>query len=58
MNLKVKAKLDPSFEPLSVVCRDMREAPKDDGQDIIISVECNRGYTTTCYVRIFRDGIG
>ena len=58
MNLKVKAKLDPSFEPLSVVCRDMREATKDDGQDIIIAVERNRGYTTTYKTRIFRDGIG
>ena len=58
MNLKVKAKLDPSFEPLSVVCRDMREATKEDGQDIIIAVERNRGYTTTYKTRIFRDGIG
>ncbi len=58
MNLKVKAKLDPSFEPLSVVCRDMREATRDDGQDIIIAIERNRGYTTTYKTRIFRDGIG
>ena len=58
MNLKVKAKLDPSFEPLSVVCRNMREATKDDGQDIIIAIERNRGYTTTYKTRIFRDGIG
>ena len=58
MELKVKAKLDPSFEPLSVVCREMREATKDDGQDIIIAVERNRGYTTTYKTRIFRDGVG
>ena len=58
MNFKVKAKLDPSFEPLSVVCRDMREATKEDGQDIIIAIERNRGYTTTYKTRIFRDGIG
>ena len=58
MDLKVKAKLDPSFEPLSVVCRDMREATKEDGQDIIIAVKRNRGYTTTYKTRIFRDGIG
>ena len=25
MNLKVKAKLDPGFMPLSVICREMRE---------------------------------
>lgn len=58
MNLKVKAKLDPLFEPLSVVCRDMREATAKDGRDIIIAVERNRGYTTTYKTRIFPDGIG
>ena len=29
MNLKVKAKLDPGFEPLSLVVREMREATKE-----------------------------
>ena len=38
MKLKVNAKLDTQFEPLSLVCRDMREATKEDGQDIIIAV--------------------
>ena len=58
MKLKVNAKLDPQFEPLSVVCRDMREATKEDGQDIIIAVERNKGYTYTYKTRIYRDGIG
>ena len=58
MKLKVQAKLDPKFIPLSVVCRDMREATKDDGQDIVIAVERNNGYTTTYKTRIFRDGTG
>lgn len=58
MKLKVQAKLDPKFAPLSVVCRDMREATKEDGQDIIIAVERNNGYTTTYKTRIFRDGTG
>ncbi len=58
MKLKVEAKLDPKFAPLSVVCRDMREATKEDGQDIIIAVERNNGYTTTYKTRIFRDGTG
>ncbi len=58
MNLKVKAKLDPGFMPLSVVCRDMREATKDNGQDIVIGVERNKGYTTTYKTRIFKDNIG
>ncbi len=58
MKLKVQAKLDPKFAPLSVICRDMREATKNDGQDIIIAVERNNGYTTTYKTRIYRDGIG
>ena len=58
MNLKVKAKLDPKFQPLSLVCREMREATKEDGQDLIIAIERNKGYTTTYKTRIFKDGIG
>lgn len=58
MKLKVNAKLDPKFTPMSVVCRDMREATKEDGQDIIIAVERNKGYTTTYKTRIFKDGTG
>lgn len=58
MNLKVKAKLDPKFQPLSVVCREMREATSQDGQDIIIAIERNKGYTTTYKTRIFKDSTG
>ena len=58
MNLKVNAKLDPKFSPLSVVCRDMREATKENGQDLIIAIERNKGYTTTYKTRIFADGTG
>ncbi len=58
MKLKVQAKLDPQFAPLSVVCRDMREATKDEGQDIVIAIERNKGYTTTYKTRIFRDNTG
>lgn len=58
MKLKVNAKLDPKFTPMSVVCRDMREATKEIGQDIIIAVERNKGYTTTYKTRIFKDGTG
>jgi len=58
MKLKVQAKLDPQFEPLSVVCREMREATRENGQDIIIAIERNKGYTTTYKTRIFPDGIG
>lgn len=58
MNLKVNAKLDSQFKPMALVCREMRESTKNDGQDIIIAVERNKGYTTTYKTRIFRDGTG
>ncbi len=58
MKLKVAAKLDPKFTPLSLVCREMREATKEDGQDIIIAIERNKGYTTTYKTRIYKDGTG
>ena len=58
MKLKVNAKLDPKFQPLAVVCREMREATKENGQDIVIAVERNKGYTTTYKTRIFADGTG
>ena len=58
MTLKVNAKLDPKFQPLSLVCREMKKATREDGQDIIIAVERNNGYTTTYKTRIFRDGTG
>ncbi len=58
MKLKVNAKLDPKFQPLSLVIRDMREATKENGQDIVIAVERNKGYTTTYKTRIYPDGTG
>ncbi len=58
MKLKVSAKLDPQFAPLSVVCRDMRKATENDGQEIVIGIERNKGYTTTYKTRIFRDNTG
>ena len=39
MKLKVQAKLDPQFTPLALVCREMREATGNDGQDIVIGIE-------------------
>mgnify|MGYP002513768577 FL=1 len=58
MNLKVKAKLDPNFQPLALVIREMREATKENGQDIIIAIERNKGYVTTYKTRVFPDGTG
>ncbi len=58
MKLKVNAKLDPQFAPMSVICREMREATAQNGQDIVIAIERNKGYTTTYKTRIFLDGTG
>lgn len=58
MKLKVNAKLDPKFQPLALVIREMRESTKDNGQDLIIAVERNKGYTTTYKTRIYADGTG
>ncbi|MBP3392071.1 MAG: ROK family protein [Clostridia bacterium] len=58
MKLKVNAKLDPQFQPLALVCREMRENTKDCGQDIVIAVERNKGYTSTYKTRIYKDNTG
>ena len=58
MKLKVNAKLDPKFQPLSLVLREMREKTKEDGQDIVIAIERNKGYTSTYKTRIYKDNIG
>ena len=58
MNLKVSAKLDPQFEPLSLVVREMREATKQNGQDIIIAAIRNNGYATAYKTRFFPEGNG
>ena len=58
MNLKVHAILDPQFAPLSVVCREMREATRENGQDLVIAIERNNGYTATYKTKVFADGTG
>lgn len=58
MKLKVNAKLDSQFQPLSLICRDMREATREEGQDLVIGIERNKGYTTTYKTRIYKDGTG
>ena len=58
MKLKVNAKLDAGFCPLSLVCKEMRENTKENGQDIVIAIERNKGYTYTYKTRIFKDNTG
>ena len=58
MKLKVNAKLDAQFAPLSVVCREMREATKINGQDMVIAIERNDGYVASYKTRVYPDGTG
>ena len=58
MKLKVNAKLDPGFTPMSLVCREMRQATARAGQDVVIAIERNKGYTTTYQTRVYPDGTG
>ena len=58
MKLKLQAKLDSGFAPMALVCREMREATKDDGQDIVVGAERNQGYITVYKTRIYKDGTG
>ena len=58
MELKVKAKLDAGFAPMSLVCKEMREGAAKDGQDIVIAAERNKGYTTVYKTRIYKDNTG
>ncbi len=58
MKLKVAAKLDPKFMPPALVIKEMREATKNDGQDIVIGIERNKGYITTHKTRIYKDNTG
>ncbi len=58
MKLKVAAKLDLDFKPLSLVCRKMQEKTKENGQDIIIAVQRNKGSVSTYKTRIFKDNEG
>ena len=57
MKLKIPAKLDAGFEPMSIVCREMREGAVD-GQDIVVAVERNKGYTKVYKTRIYKDNTG
>ncbi len=56
--MKVKTILDNKFMPMALVCRKMREATREAGQDIVIAAERNLGYTTIYKTRIHPDGTG
>lgn len=58
MKLKVNAKLDPKFQPMALVCRYFKEQTKENGQDLIIAIERNKGYITTYKTIVFKDNTG
>ena len=57
MKLKVAAKLDSGFMPMALVTREMRKGASD-GQDIVIAVERNKGYTKVYKTKIYKDNTG
>ncbi|MBO5036831.1 MAG: ROK family protein [Clostridia bacterium] len=57
MDIKVKAPLDPGFEPMSVVCREFTKAVEaEGGEDIVIGVVRNKGYISTYKTRVYKEG--
>lgn len=58
MKLKVPARLDKGFAPMALVIREMVEATRENGQDIVVAVERNHGYTKVYKTRIYKDGTG
>ena len=58
MKLKVPARLDNGFAPMALVIREMAEATGENGQDIVVAVERNHGYTKVYKTRIYKDGTG
>ena len=53
-----KTKLDKGFIPMALVCREMRENTVDNGQDLIVAVERNQGYTYVYKTKIYKDNTG
>ena len=58
MKLKIQAKLDQKFAPMSLVCKKMREDAAENGQDIVVAVERNKGYTKVYKTTIYKDNTG
>ena len=58
MKLKVEAKLDKQFMPMSVVYRDfLNDAKQNGGEKLIIAIERNKGYISTFQTVVFPDGV-
>ena len=46
MKPKFSAKLDLQFMPLSLACKQMRVNTKEAGQDLVIAITRNKGFTS------------
>jgi len=58
MDLKVKAALDPGFEPMAVVYREFqKKAAGSSGSDIVIGAVRNKDYVSVFKTRVLKDGI-
>jgi len=58
MELKVKAKYDPGFEPISIVYREfMKRCEGENGTDIVIGAVRNKEYVSVFKTRILKEGI-
>ncbi|MBP3388154.1 MAG: ROK family protein [Clostridia bacterium] len=58
MDIKVKAILDPQFQPLSVVMREFKKrVQENESQKLVIGVVRNKGYISTFETEILADGI-
>jgi len=58
MELKVKAKYDPGFEPISMVYREfMKKCEGENGADIVIGAVRNKEYVSVFKTRILKEGI-
>ena len=59
MDLKVKAVLDPQFQPMSIVLRDFSaQVQNSANQSIVIGIVRNKGYVSAYKTKIFADGTG
>jgi len=58
MELKVEAKYDPGFEPISIVYREfMKRCEGENGTDIVIGAVRNKEYVSAFKTRILKEGI-
>ncbi|MBR5137050.1 MAG: ROK family protein [Clostridia bacterium] len=58
MKLKCNTYLDKGFQPMSIYVRDFLAAVGEQGQDIVIGIQRNKGNMSTFATKIYPDGTG